>query len=294
MPERVPKYGLHKGSGQARVYLDGRSVYLGEYASPDSHRRYNEVIKRWNFRRKSAHRPDLSIGELAILYADHAASYYRKNGQITSEVSCIKTALRYLVAKFRHDFVADFDTAKLIIVRDAMIRDKICRTSINKNVGRIVRMLRWGTVRKLVPADIPPALRELEPLRAGRCEGVVETIGVGPVEMKQVMAIKRHLTAPVWAMIQVQVLTGCRPGEVIEMRVQDIDRRLLPSWAGPAARPSSARAVRTPNAISQSPRRRRRSRTRSNAVFCLWFLRHPLQASNPSHRRSLAKQLPNS
>ena len=43
---RLPAYTLHKSTGQARVYIDGKSVYLGEYGSEKSRIAYGEVISR--------------------------------------------------------------------------------------------------------------------------------------------------------------------------------------------------------------------------------------------------------
>ena len=47
MQRRIPKYSKHKASGQARVRIDGRTIYLGKYDSPDSHRKYDALIARW-------------------------------------------------------------------------------------------------------------------------------------------------------------------------------------------------------------------------------------------------------
>jgi hypothetical protein len=34
---RVPAYRLHRPSGQARVIINGRHIYLGKFGSPESH-----------------------------------------------------------------------------------------------------------------------------------------------------------------------------------------------------------------------------------------------------------------
>ncbi len=44
MKKQQPKYTLHKATGQARVRIDGKSIYLGEYGSEESRRRYDEVV----------------------------------------------------------------------------------------------------------------------------------------------------------------------------------------------------------------------------------------------------------
>lgn len=35
-PKKVPTYGHHKPSGQARVYINGRSFYLGKFGAEES------------------------------------------------------------------------------------------------------------------------------------------------------------------------------------------------------------------------------------------------------------------
>ena len=44
----VPSYQLHKSTGQARTYLDGRDYYLGPYGSDESLIRYGELIGRFS------------------------------------------------------------------------------------------------------------------------------------------------------------------------------------------------------------------------------------------------------
>jgi integrase len=59
-------------------------------------------------------------------------------------------------------------------------------------------------------------------LRAGRTEAR-ETKPVTPVPDAHIEAIKDHVAPIVWDMVQVQLLTGMRPGEVVLMRPLDID-----------------------------------------------------------------------
>ena len=43
----VPKYCLHKASGQAFVTINGRERYLGKYGSPESQIRYKQLVVEW-------------------------------------------------------------------------------------------------------------------------------------------------------------------------------------------------------------------------------------------------------
>jgi hypothetical protein len=41
---KVPTYGLHKPTGQARCYVNGNTVYLGKYGSEESRIRFGEIV----------------------------------------------------------------------------------------------------------------------------------------------------------------------------------------------------------------------------------------------------------
>jgi hypothetical protein len=43
----APPGMLRHASGQARVVLDGETVYLGKFGTPEAHARYAEVVQRW-------------------------------------------------------------------------------------------------------------------------------------------------------------------------------------------------------------------------------------------------------
>ena len=45
--KRLPKYRIHKASGQAIVTLDGSDHYLGEHDSKQSHAAYDQLIGQW-------------------------------------------------------------------------------------------------------------------------------------------------------------------------------------------------------------------------------------------------------
>jgi hypothetical protein len=47
-----PRYGHHKATAQARVRIDGKDHYLGEYGSPESHRLYARLISEWQSRQE--------------------------------------------------------------------------------------------------------------------------------------------------------------------------------------------------------------------------------------------------
>jgi integrase len=80
-----------------------------------------------------------------------------------------------------------------------------------------------------VKPDIYHGLQAVEGLKKGR-SGAAETKKVLPVADEHVDAVLPYLMAPVRAMVQVQRLTGMRPGEVTIMRPCDVDRRAGKTW----------------------------------------------------------------
>jgi len=213
-----PKYQYNKATGRARVAIDGRHHYLGPYGSPESKREYDRLIAGWKMRQDGF---TIRMGELALVYLEHAGTYYRKRGQQTSEVSAIKTALRFLEPDAKLAAV-EFGPRKLLEVQARMIRGGIVRTSINKHIGRVRRMFRWGVVQELVPGSLLPALEAVPGIRAGRTDAA-ESEPVVSVEPQRIDAVRPFVSRPVWGLIQVQRFTGMRPGEALTMRWHDIN-----------------------------------------------------------------------
>ena len=44
--KKVPSYGLHKPSGQARIVVDGQSIYLGKHGSTESYEQYARWVNK--------------------------------------------------------------------------------------------------------------------------------------------------------------------------------------------------------------------------------------------------------
>jgi integrase len=77
---------------------------------------------------------------------------------------------------------------------------------------------------EFVPPSVLEGLRAVRGLQKGRSEAR-ETGKVKPVLDAHVEAVLPLVSVPVRAMIQLQRLTGMRPGEVVLMRAMDLDTR---------------------------------------------------------------------
>ncbi|MCH7988934.1 MAG: hypothetical protein IID46_07255 [Planctomycetes bacterium] len=225
MQLRTPKYRFHKPSGQAVVTLDGRDFYLGKHGSAESQSEYDRLIAEWlqNGRLLPAEN-DLTVNEMLVGYICHCDGYYRRaDGTPTSESDAIRQSIRPLKELYGHTLVCDFGPLKLKVCREAMIDAGLCRNECNKRTRRIVRAFKWAAENEFVSPSTWQALRAVDGLRKGR-SAARETQPVQPVPDEHVDAVLPHVLPPVAAMIRLQRLTGMRPGEVVLMRIGDIDR----------------------------------------------------------------------
>jgi integrase len=102
-----------------------------------------------------------------------------------------------------------------------MSRTGLGRTTINARINRIRRVFRWAASVELIPPSIVQALQTVAGLQRGRTEAK-EPEAVEPVPIERVEAVLPHLPRPVAAMVRLQLLTGCRPGEVMRIRGRDL------------------------------------------------------------------------
>jgi integrase len=225
---RTPSYRLHKPTGQAVVTLNGRDFYLGQFGSPGSRAEYDRTIVEWisNGRRlpapTSGAGSDLTVNEMLLAYLAFADSYYVKHGKPTSESASIRESIRPLRQLYGDTPAQDFGPLQLKAVRQAMIDANNCRNVVNKRTGRIVRVFKWAVGEAMIPPSVHHGLQAVSGLRRGRCE-VRETEPVRPVPDSFVDAIEPYVSRQVWAMVQLQRLSGMRPGEACSMRTIDVD-----------------------------------------------------------------------
>jgi len=134
----------------------------------------------------------------------------------------MKEALGHMCKTFGSLLAVEFGPLKLKAVRQQMIDAGLARGVINNRVNRIKRVIKWAVSEELLPAGAYEAVQTVSGLRFGRSEAK-ETEPVRPVPDSWVDATVPYLSPQVSAMVQLQRLTGMRPGEVIRMRPCDID-----------------------------------------------------------------------
>jgi hypothetical protein len=157
LTNETPKYRRH-ASGNARVRINGKDIYLGPYGTSESKREYNRIVGEWLANHRtlplSARGSGYSMAELIAAYWRHAQEYYAvPEGKSNGELWSIKMALRMVKKLYLNAEVADFGPLAMRAVRDAMVKEDWSRTYCNVQVNRLRRMFKWGVEHELVPAD---------------------------------------------------------------------------------------------------------------------------------------------
>lgn len=238
---RIPSYRKRKDRNQALVTLTDavtkrrRDYWLGEYGTPESRERYHRLIAEWEANgRRLPHLQEaegtadqgMTVAELIAEYWRWASSYYNKR-----YADPLKVVLRLLRRYFGHTPASAFGPKKLRMLRETMIhgdptsdppRKPWSRRTINLAVGRIRHLFKWAASHELVPVSVYQSLCTVEPLRRGR-SAARETEPVRPVPEELLQATLPHLSRPVRALVELQLLTGARPGELLGLRPCDIE-----------------------------------------------------------------------
>ena len=225
---RTPKYRKQSrpnSADEAFVELNGHRHYLGAYGSPESKQAYHRLLAEWtaNGRRLPVAADEVTVTELIAAYWRHAQSYYRKpDGTHTRSVELIKTAMRPLKRLYGNTTVGAFGPLAYKAVRQSMIDAGLRRKTIERYMGLIKQAVRWGVSEELVAPSVYEALRAVRGLSPGR-SSAKESIPVKPVPIGDVEAVRGYVPRAVWALIQLQLHTGARPGELMGMRAVDIE-----------------------------------------------------------------------
>jgi len=223
---RVPSLRFHKASGQMFVVLSGRAIYCGRPDETATEQRYHQAIAEWLAagKRLAADPDQITVKEMLVRFWHHAESYYSTltDGR-NKELDQFKLALRPLRELYGDLPAVEFGPRALKAVRQRMIDTGWCRPYVNKQINRIRHIFKWAVGDELIPGSVLHALQALPGLKRGRSEAA-EPEKVMPVAMNLVEAVEPFVSRQVWAMIQLQLFTAARAGEICQLRPCDIDR----------------------------------------------------------------------
>lgn len=219
----VPSYRLHKASGQAVVTLEARDHYLGKHGTPESRSAYERLVSSYLANGRKLPRPPspagYTVAQLADEFLTWAEAYYRlPDGRVSRSVENLKNALRPMLELFFDVPAAEFGPRSLTLFRQRLIDSNLSRKVVNERVGIVRRAFRWAAQEERIPPEQYHRLLAVDGLRRGRC-GARETDPVQCVPVQHVEAAVPFLSPQGRAMVQLQLWTGMRPGEVVILRL---------------------------------------------------------------------------
>lgn len=227
---RIPALRRHKASGRAYVEIEGRAHYLGKHGTREAQQAYERFVAEWLAREKRPAPPPQGacVSKVIAAYMMHAVAYYRSaTGESTGESENMRDSLIPVRRLYGGEPAAEFGVRKLEAVRAELIKSGLSRKVINSRVNRIRRAWRWAASKEMVPAAMVMELQMLAPLAKHRTTAP-EGRGVRPVAEDLVRLTLPHMPPAVAAMAELQLLTGCRVGEVLAMKACEIDRSAEP------------------------------------------------------------------
>jgi integrase len=132
-----------------------------------------------------------------------------------------KLVSRYVRQLYGDTPAAAFGPVSLKATRQKFIEVGWCRSLVNRRVGRVRRVFKWAASEELIPVGVHQALATVSGLQRGR-SNVRESAPIEPVTDAVVDATLPFLNRQVRGLVELQRLTGCRPGEACALRRSDL------------------------------------------------------------------------
>lgn len=259
-----PQMRFHAHSGQARVRINGKVIYLGPWDSPEAKQHYHRIVAEWHAtgeastatspmpRARRASRPapanqpqeivaptptpapaGLTIAEVCVLWVAHCDKKFTKpDGTKSSSIHECNMIVRALEPDAAMP-AASFKARALITLQHRLVTAGRPRVTVNRIVKGVRRLFRWATQMEYVPETVMPALQTVDPLRHGQTEAA---------ELPRVTSVPEHYVEAALAkmqripadLVRFIRLVGCRPGEAVTIRPCDVDTRgTIWKWTPP-------------------------------------------------------------
>jgi len=226
----APQIRHHKASGQAYVYYDGRSHYLGVWQSQEARRAYRDCVQRW----ESANRPEtkrrgavVTVADLVSAHLDWARGHYvREDGSKTDEVRAFRTSLAPLVETHADRDVETIIGRDLAAIVGQWKAEGKTRKTIGKMLGRVKRVFAWGArpENELVSETTAARLAMVRGPAIGEAADNDEVCPVRPSDLIRVVNWLEQNDRMTAAMVSLQFFCGCRPGEACRLRGDELHR----------------------------------------------------------------------
>jgi integrase len=159
------------------------------------------------------------MAEVCLAFLDHAKDYYPTGNEYNNFTQAVKPISElYSMLPAKKFGPVEFRTTRAWWLNRETSRKvgKCSRKTINEQMNRVKRLIKWAVAEGMVEVSVYETLRCVESLKKGRCTAP-ESKPVKPVDKATVDATLPHLTTVVADMVRVQLLLGCRPGELCKL-----------------------------------------------------------------------------
>ena len=216
---KLPKYCKHS-SGQARVRLNGKVVYLGKYGSPESKRAYRDVCRQI----LAGDAEPIAEASVADVAARWMAAQALKHGEDSDAYRRRRRAVVPLIEDWGGEPIARVGPLRVKKTRERWISAGKARKTINGYVSLIKEMYRWGVENEHVKPETWQAVLAITNVSdEAKPAKVVE-----PVPIENVTKTLPGMMPMLQDMVRLQALTGMRSGNLTAMTPGQIDRASLP------------------------------------------------------------------
>lgn len=195
---------------------------LGKYGSKSSREKYQRLVAEYKASRKSKAfgKSELLLQDVMLAFVRHVNEYYRGSDLPYR----FKLSMRPVAELYATLPAKDFGPKQFRAVLEHWLSDTTrSRNYINDHMRRVIAMVQWAVAEELVQPDQLVKIRAVKLLERGRCTArEPEPVTSVPTELLE--ATLPCLTQVVSDMIRFQLLTGCRPGELVRICPGMVDR----------------------------------------------------------------------
>ncbi len=236
----IPKYSVDR-NGRAFTKVGGRFISLGRGDDAESRQRYAAVLTAYT--NGSAldgspvtageRNPDVTLSELFLKYVTEALPRFSR-----AEQHCQTTVIRLAHQFYGETPIGDFGPLKLRTLRNAMIagdpaaisvEGKPCprkpwsRNTVNRQVKRLRAIIRWGVSWEMVSPLVVDALDTVSSLSESETTAAESKPRLA-VPDEDIQAVRQQLRAKHRDVLDLLLLTGARPGELLMLTTGMIEQ----------------------------------------------------------------------
>jgi len=239
-PRPAPKLAEDSQGRAVAVWVDGgvrHKRVFGAWGDPAATTAYSRWAAEWHVRQADPTPPgspgDVLVADLVVACLDWAEATYRKGGRETSEVAAFRAALRPLAELYGDTPAAAFGPVQLLAIQAGWVAGGLAIGTVNNYQNKVCRAFSHGVSRGVVAAAVADALAHVPQLVPGRTAAAPRKVVTSAPDADLAAAIPHLHHLPdrqriLEGIVRLQLATGMRPGEVLELRPEDLDRSREP------------------------------------------------------------------